>query len=103
MAQRWQPGQALLLRTEADPAAMARTITEAIHAIDPQLPRASVVTLKQATGVALLPQRVAAMVTGVLGGIGLLLATVGLYGIVSFSPTVARDRRAWCWARRRRW
>ena len=33
----------------------------------------------------LFPQRVAAMVTGVLGGVGLLLAAVGLYGLIAFS------------------
>ena len=33
----------------------------------------------------LFPQRVAAMVTGVLGGVGLLLAAVGLYGVIAFS------------------
>jgi ABC-type antimicrobial peptide transport system permease subunit len=43
------------------------------------------VSLKTATRVALLPQRVAAMVTGTLGGVGLLLATAGLYGIVAYS------------------
>jgi ABC-type antimicrobial peptide transport system permease subunit len=33
----------------------------------------------------LLPQRVAAIVTGALGAVGLLLATVGLYGIMAYS------------------
>ena len=33
----------------------------------------------------LLPQRVAAVVTGALGAIGLLMATVGLYGVISQS------------------
>ena len=35
----------------------------------------------------LLPQRAAAIVTGVLGGVGLLLAAVGLYGIMAFSAS----------------
>jgi len=33
----------------------------------------------------LFPQRMAATVTGVLGGVGLLLAAVGLYGLIAFS------------------
>ena len=53
--------------------------------IDPALPRPAVTTLAYETSIVLLPQRVAAMVTGALGSVGLLLATVGLYGLVSYS------------------
>ncbi|MEO8564515.1 MAG: FtsX-like permease family protein [bacterium] len=42
-------------------------------------------TLSAETGGVLLPQRVAALVTAVLGFVGLLLAAVGLYGIVAYS------------------
>jgi ABC-type antimicrobial peptide transport system permease subunit len=38
----------------------------------------------------LLPQRAAAIVTGALGGVGLLLAAVGLYGIMAFSAGLRR-------------
>ena len=34
-----------------------------------------------------MPQRIAASVTGVLGALGLLLATVGLYGVLTYSAT----------------
>ena len=37
---------------------------------------------------ALLPQRVAAMVTGVLGVAGVVLAAIGLYGLVSYGVTL---------------
>ena len=39
----------------------------------------------QETSIVLFPQRIAAIVTGVLGGVGLLLAAVGLYGIIAYS------------------
>src|ERR1019366_10785539 len=39
----------------------------------------------EANSIVLLPQRVAAMVTAALGLIGLGMATVGLYGIISYS------------------
>ena len=42
-------------------------------------------TLRRATGIVLLPQRTAAIVTGALRRVGLLLASVGLYGIMAFS------------------
>ena len=41
--------------------------------------------MKEATSIVLLPQRVAALVTGVLGALGLLLSCVGLYGVMAYS------------------
>ncbi|HEX6642485.1 MAG TPA: FtsX-like permease family protein, partial [Thermoanaerobaculia bacterium] len=41
--------------------------------------------LRDANSIVLLPQRVAAIVTGVLGAAGLLLSSVGLYGIIAYS------------------
>jgi len=41
--------------------------------------------MKDATSIVLLPHRVAALVTAVLGAVGLLLAVVGLYGIMAYS------------------
>jgi predicted permease len=85
LAQRWQPNQSLLVRTATDPARLGPAIQEAVLSIDPLLPRPRVTTLRQATGIVLLPQRTAAIVTGALGAVGLLLASVGLYGIMAFS------------------
>jgi len=62
-----------------------REIRDAVRAIDAALPRPLVRTLKQEIGIVLFPQRIAAMVTGVLGAVGLLLAAIGLYGVIAFS------------------
>jgi putative ABC transport system permease protein len=70
------------------PATAERIIQEAAAAIDPLLPRPVTTTLVREAAVALLPQRVAAMVTGVLGIAGLVLAAIGLYGLVSYSVTL---------------
>jgi predicted permease len=85
LAQRWQPNQVLLVRTAGDPAQFGPGIQGAMLSIDAALPRPRVTTLRQATGIVLLPQRAAAIVTGALGGVGLLLAAVGLYGIMAFA------------------
>jgi ABC-type antimicrobial peptide transport system permease subunit len=82
--QRWDAGQTLLVRMAGDSSAGARLVEEAVAAIDPRLPRTTVTTLEREISVTLLPQRVAAMVTGVLGVAGLLLAAIGLYGLVSY-------------------
>jgi predicted permease len=83
LAQRWQSTQTLMVRTVGDPEAIAPGILQAVRSIDPALPLPTLSTLQAETSIVLLPQRVAAMLTGALGGIGLLLATVGLYGIIA--------------------
>jgi predicted permease len=75
----------LLVRAAGGASTVAAAIQEAVHALDPGLPRPAVIALRQATSIALLPQRVAAAVTGSLGLLGLLLAAAGLYGIISYS------------------
>jgi predicted permease len=85
VAQSWQPSQTLLARTAGDPQAFASRIQDAVRSLDPQLPRPRTTTLRRATALVLLPQRTAAIVTGALGAVGLLLAAVGLYGIMAFS------------------
>ena len=69
----------------SDPRALAPAIAEVVRGIDATLPRPLVRTLEQETSIVLFPQRIAAIVTGVLGGVGLLLAAVGLYGIIAYS------------------
>ena len=85
VAQQWRPDLAVMVRTAGDPAALAPALRDVVRDIDPALPRPLVRTLEQETAIALFPQRIAAIVTGVLGGVGLLLAAVGLYGIIAYS------------------
>ena len=87
-AQRWDAGQTLFVRVSGDPAAAARIVQDAVTSIDPVLPRTRVTTLAREAGTALLPQRVAAIVTGVLGVAGLTLAAIGLYGLISYGVTL---------------
>jgi predicted permease len=74
----------LLVRTSGDPARLAPAIRAAVRELDPMLPAPEVATLSAEIDGALIPQRVAALVTAVLGFVGLLLAAVGLYGIVAY-------------------
>jgi predicted permease len=91
IAQHWMPRQVVLVRGGLPANQMALAIERAVQSIDRGLPPPVVTTLREANSIVLLPQRVAAMVTGALGAIGLIMATVGLYGIISYS--VNRRRR----------
>jgi predicted permease len=85
LEQQWRARRALVVRTATDPLQVAPLIQAAIRTTDPAAPRATVTTLAEASGMALVPQRVAAMVTGVLGVVGLLLSMAGLYGVIAYS------------------
>lgn len=85
LRQRMTTGWELLVRSTAAPEAMAAAIQETVRTIDPLLPPPVVRPLTEANAIVLLPQRIAAIVTGVMGGVGLLLATLGLYGIIAYS------------------
>jgi predicted permease len=87
LAQHWQPTQSLLVRARPGGAPVAAALREAVLSIDPLLPPPRIATLEQATAFVLLPQRAAAVVTGVLGAAGLLLASVGLYGTIAFAAS----------------
>ena len=64
---------------------MARLVALAIRETDPEATRPLITSLAEATGIALVPGRVAAIVTGALGLIGLILSVAGLYGVVAYS------------------
>jgi predicted permease len=87
IVQEWRSDHALMVRTATDVRGLPMAIADAMRAIDPSLPRPTVMTLRAAASFGLMPQRVAAMITGILGGMGLLLAVAGLYGVIAYSAS----------------
>jgi predicted permease len=81
----------LVARTAGDPEALGPSVERIVKVLDARMAVPTPQSLERAASIGLFPQRVAAMVTGILGGIGLLLAAVGLYGLVAF--TVAQRTR----------
>ena len=88
LARHWENSRTVFVRGRAGIPPSAALLAREVAAIDPGLPTPVVSTLEHETSVALVPQRVAAMVTGTLGALGLLLAAVGLYALVGFSVTL---------------
>lgn len=82
--QAWFPGQIVLVRDATDGTQASAAMQRAVQAFDPTLPRPVVTSLREANSIVLLPQRIAAIVTGTLGAVGLLLATLGLYGMIAY-------------------
>ncbi len=74
----------LLAKTDLPVAEFSRRLRAALKTLDGNLPAAQVHPLQDTLALSLLPQRIAGLVAGVLGGLGLLLAAMGLYGLVAF-------------------
>jgi predicted permease len=90
-AQSYSAGMRALVRSRLPPAATAAIVEREVRALAPDLPVLDSQPLQQQMAITLFPQRVAGMVAGALGLLGLVLATVGLHGVVSYSVT-ARTR-----------
>jgi predicted permease len=85
IAQRTDPDLILVARglpTGSDIAAMLRQMIRDVH---PGLMIVETLTMEDNIGVILFPARMAALLLGVFGLLALTLATIGLYGVVSFS------------------
>ncbi|MGE3345124.1 MAG: ADOP family duplicated permease [Vicinamibacterales bacterium] len=79
-----QASQILFVRTVPGAQGLERDLAGILRDIDPTVPVPPLLDMSDESALALLPQRVAAMVTGVLGGGALLLAAAGLYGSIAF-------------------
>jgi predicted permease len=80
----WPRAEAsLLVKTSLPTNTFAAQLRTEQHALDASLPAAQVHSLGDVIALSLLPQRIAGMTSLALGVIGLLLAAIGLYGLIA--------------------
>jgi predicted permease len=77
----------LVARTSGDPLNYAIAIQKEIAALDPQLPVVEVLTIPQIVGESTVNQSFSASLVLIFAGLSLLLAGVGLYGVLSYVVT----------------
>ncbi len=73
----------VVVRTSKDPSSVMPAIRAEVEKMDPYLPVAGVLTMKQYVGYATAPTRFAMILIAIFAGVALVLASIGLYGVIS--------------------
>jgi putative ABC transport system permease protein len=73
------------VRTTADPSAMLATVRREVAALDPQLAVSRVATMDELVATHLARPRFSAVLLNWLGGLAVLLAAVGIFGVTAYS------------------
>ena len=90
----WLPFYApkdLVIRTAGDPLAITGTVRRIVHAADPELPLSDVRTMEDVVGLETAPRRTQTAVLALFAGIAILLAGVGLHGLLAFGVAQRRQ------------
>ncbi|HYU31613.1 MAG TPA: ABC transporter permease [Thermoanaerobaculia bacterium] len=69
----------------ADPAALVGPVRQAIHDLDPNLPMTNLDPLSSMIDDSIANERIIARLSTVFGSVALLLAAIGLYGVISYT------------------
>lgn len=75
----------LIVRTKADPAVIAAAVRKAVWSVDKDQPVSNVRTVSEVFSAAISQERFQALMLGLSAALALVLACVGLYGVISYS------------------
>jgi putative ABC transport system permease protein len=84
----WQspwPQTSMVVRTDGDPKSVIKSIAAAVGSVDPDLPLAGVRTVDEIVSESLAIDRFSVVLFSSFGILGLLLAAVGIYGVMAFT------------------
>ena len=85
LAQEPQHSMSLVVHTEGDPSALRKSVLATVRRINPNVPVYRVKTITEQIESALSPDRLMTLLLAIFGGVALLLASVGIYGVVSYA------------------
>jgi predicted permease len=83
----FQRSMALVVRTASDPAAHVSTLREAVRTVDASLPLFDVMTMEEALEADNVGPRFNTWLLSLLAVTGLLLAAIGIYGVITYFVT----------------
>jgi predicted permease len=91
LSQNHETGMVLYVRGSVPPGSLAGPLRREIQRLEPNLPVPEIETMSETIGASLYAARMGAWLLSAFGGLALLLAVVGIYGVLSFS--IARRTR----------
>ena len=83
----YQRAMTIVARTKSDPGAIAATLRAALTSVDKSLPLYAVKPLSEHLRDSLIRRRFNLVLLSLFGGVALLLAAVGIYGVISYGVT----------------
>ena len=78
------PGAAVVVRTSGDPSTMSKAVAATIHSISPDVPLQEIRTMDEIVDQSLVNDRFMTVLYGSFAGVALVLAAIGIYGVMAF-------------------
>jgi putative ABC transport system permease protein len=81
----WTNSMAVTVRVDGDPAKMVSAVRNAVLELDKSQPIANVLTMDEIVAASVAQPWLQSLLVGLFGGLAVLLAAVGIYGLISYS------------------
>jgi predicted permease len=85
LRQEYAPGVSLLIRTAGEPEPLLGAVRDQVQTLDRNMPLRGTGTVQQGVAAGLWAPRMGAALLSIFGGLALLLAMIGVYGVMSYS------------------